>query len=95
MYTSGSKPGTSPAIVVGKPVGSKRVIRRMPLLPATTFCQVGCVPTPAGVQRPMPVTTTRSTKGSWSARPPEASPEDERSERDGQPPRYFFAWVSM
>src|SRR5712692_3420580 len=59
MYLSGSKPRTSPAMRVGKPVVSKRVIGPIPDLPAIRAAQNSSAVFPTGVTAPTPVTTTR------------------------------------
>src|SRR5215813_2865985 len=59
MNCSASKPRTSPAIGVAKPLVSKRVIGPMPLHPAASAFQLASVPMPSGDTRPSPVTTTR------------------------------------
>src|SRR5262245_40082721 len=59
MNCSASKPRTSPAICVAKPVVSKRVIGPMPLHPAASAFQFASVPMPSEDTRPRPVTTTR------------------------------------
>src|SRR5437867_3494524 len=53
-----SKPLTSPAKWVANCEASKCVMGAMPLRPRRSACQVSSVPTPQGVTRPMPVTTT-------------------------------------
>src|SRR5437867_8503636 len=69
MWSGGSKSRTSPAIVVSRPVASKRVIGPMPLLPATMPSHVFCTEDPRGLIMPMPVTTTRrrSRSRTWSS----------------------------
>src|SRR5437879_2838982 len=53
-----SNPLTSPANRVANCEQSKCVMGAIPLWPRTSACQVSSVPTPQGVTRPMPVTTT-------------------------------------
>src|SRR5215471_19853976 len=55
---SGSKFLTSPAILVGNWVVSKRVIVEMPLRPSQRAFHVSSVPVPSAVTNPTPVTTT-------------------------------------
>src|SRR5438067_2835694 len=63
MNCAGSKSLTSPAMRLGRSFASKRVMGPMPLFPARMPCQVGSLPIPSGVTRPIPVTTTlRSTR---------------------------------
>src|SRR3954464_3726528 len=63
MNCAASNPFTSPAMRLGRSFASKRGRRPMPLLPARTACQLGSLPMPRGVTRPIPVTTTlRSTR---------------------------------
>ena len=59
MNCSGSKFFTSPANRVENAEASKRVIGRMPLVPAHNASQFACVPMPTGDTSPTPVTTTR------------------------------------
>src|SRR5215471_381587 len=63
---SGSKFLISPAIWQSKPVMSNAVTRAMPLLPASRVRQTSSVPIPQQQTKPMPVTTTRRFKGSFS-----------------------------
>ena len=55
---AGSKPLTSPAIRVGRPLGSKAVIVSIPDTPLTRACHVVSRSLPTGVMAPKPVTTT-------------------------------------
>src|SRR5690606_41593842 len=59
IESTGSKPAISGAMVVGYPDGSKRVIDRAPLFPATNPDQKASGSLPIGVRRPKPVITTR------------------------------------
>src|SRR5262249_13052539 len=59
MYLSDSKPLTSPAIRVANPVGSKRVLGRMPDVPGSKAAQNSSAVFPMGVTAPTPVMTTR------------------------------------
>src|SRR5438105_4316904 len=63
MNWPASKFFTSPAMWLGRPLASKRVICPTPLLPARAASQVSLVPIASGVTSPRPVTTTlRSTR---------------------------------
>src|SRR5262249_57936680 len=55
--STGTK-STVPAMRVFSPSVEKRLIARMPDLPAVSFCQLSLLPAPSGVTTPMPVTTT-------------------------------------
>ena len=55
--STGTK-STVPAIVVFSPSVGKRVMVRMPDLPAVSFFQLSALPAPSEVTTPMPVTTT-------------------------------------
>ena len=59
MKSAGSKPSTSPAIWVTKGLGSKRVMRRTALVPASPPSHIARAPMPSGETAPDPVTTTR------------------------------------
>src|SRR5437867_7663305 len=59
---SASNPRTSPAIRLPNFDASNRVIGPIPLWPSMRAVQVASVPTPHGVIRPTPVTTTRLFK---------------------------------
>src|ERR1700733_3691569 len=54
-----SPSGTWPAIFAGRSLTSKRWIAPMPDWPARSRCHTRSAPTPSGVTRPIPVTTTR------------------------------------
>src|SRR5438105_5806608 len=57
-YCATSKFFTSPAICVGKPLASKRVMPVMPERPATIALHASLSPMPTGETMPKPVTTT-------------------------------------
>src|SRR5215475_119189 len=59
MNASGSKPRTSPAILVANCDASNFVMVSTPLRPASSAFQFSLVPIPSDDTRPMPVTTTR------------------------------------
>src|SRR5262245_169993 len=59
MYLSGSKPLSSPAMRVAKPLASNRVIGPMPETPLTSAAQNSSAVLPIGVRAPRPVMTTR------------------------------------
>src|SRR5213593_3574961 len=59
IYSDGSKFFTSPAIWLFKLLGSKRVIRPMPLRPLSKESQKASSPMPLGASTPIPVITTR------------------------------------
>src|SRR5256885_7752616 len=59
MNCSGSKPRTSPAILVANCDASNFVMVWTPLRPASSAFQFSLVPMPSDDTRPMPVTTTR------------------------------------
>ena len=59
MYFVTSKSRMLPAIVLGNPVVSNRVIGPMPLLPASAADQLSATVLPSGESMPRPVTTTR------------------------------------
>src|ERR1035437_7362058 len=59
IQSSGLKSFTSPAIRVGNPEASKRVISAIPDRPAIRASQFLSTPTPSGVTSPTPVITTR------------------------------------
>src|SRR5580765_3830914 len=59
MNCSGSKPRTSPAILVANCAASNFVMVSTPLRPAVSAVQLSLVPNPSDDTRPMPVTTTR------------------------------------
>ena len=56
--SKGSKPLSSAAIFVENWAVSNLVIRPTPVLPCMSESQVGSVPMPTGVTKPIPVTTT-------------------------------------
>src|SRR3982074_800494 len=63
MNFAGSKPLTSPAILLGRSLTSKRVMGPTPDFPAMAASHDSLVPIPKVVTRPIPVTTTlRSTR---------------------------------
>src|SRR5437016_2097073 len=66
MYSSGSKPLTSPAICVANCAASNFVMVSTPLRPAVSPAQLASVPIPSDDTRPMPVTTTRRVLVMWS-----------------------------
>src|ERR1700678_1952790 len=59
IKSSGTKSLTSPAMRQLKPLASKSVIGPMPDCPCSRAFQVMSVPTPTGLTKPTPVTTTR------------------------------------
>src|SRR6266851_10410641 len=59
MYSSGTKPLTSAAILVSKPVVSKWVMVFTPETPSIMFDHTVSTSLPIGVMKPMPVTATR------------------------------------
>ncbi len=58
MYSTGSKSGTSPAILTGCSEASNSVTSRIPECPEARASQNRSRPTPTGVTGPIPVTTT-------------------------------------
>src|SRR2546428_6570596 len=70
MYLSGSKPLSSPAMRVGKPVASKRVMGPIPDAPRVRAAQNSSAVVPVGVTAPTPVMTTRAGLSTPVARPP-------------------------
>ena len=85
-----SKPFTSAAMRVGKPLASKSVIGAAPLRPASSASHVVATSLPTGVTRPMPVIATRrfvpahasSLPASSTPRGGDALAVDMRAERD-------------
>src|SRR5689334_23191252 len=59
IYGLTSKPFTSPAIWQARRAGSNLVMRVMPGVPASAFCQASATVLPIGQTMPRPVTTTR------------------------------------
>ena len=59
MWSAGSKPFSSPAMVAGNPSGSNREMRPMPLLPSASPRANASRPFPLGDRHPSPVIATR------------------------------------
>src|SRR5262245_30539032 len=68
MNFKGSKPFTSLAMRTGKAVVSNRSIGPIQLRPATRFAHTSSFVLPEPQIRPMPVTTTRRSKGPYLQR---------------------------